>query len=235
MSITLCELPDASSHGLLSFSPFCLKAHAALRLAGLPYARRHANRPDAYKALNPTGQVPVLLEEGAEPRVTADSTAILRRLMELTPGKIIDSPEAWLIEELADTAVNGFLVAARWADEENWARTEAAYFSSMPAPVRWIVPRVLRGGVLRGLNARDVWRAGPAACWQRFDRLLDALDGAAPAQGFWNGDRPSVGDVALYGQLRSFGTALTPAQGEAVAKRAALAAWLGRVEAAMAS
>ena len=29
-----------------------------------------------------------------------------------------------------------FLVAARWADEENWPGVKSAYFAGMPAPVR---------------------------------------------------------------------------------------------------
>ena len=234
MSLVLCELADASAFGIPSFSPFCLKIHAALRLAGLPYTRRHASRPDAHKALNPTGQVPVLLEEGDQPKVTADSSAILRRVLALAPGRIAESPEAWLFEELADTAVNGFLVASRWADDANWPGTRDAYFSGMPGPVRWIVPGRLRAGVVRGLVARDVWRAGPEACWQRFELLLDALDGRAPEAGWWCGAAPSVADVALYGQLRSFGTSLTPAQGAAVARRPRLSAWLARVDAAVA-
>ncbi|MEQ1570467.1 MAG: glutathione S-transferase N-terminal domain-containing protein [Myxococcota bacterium] len=227
MNLVLCELADASAFGVPSLSPFCLKAHAALRFARLPYERRHAERPDAWRAHNPTGQVPVLLDGG---RPVADSTAIVRRVLELAPGALGASPEAWLYEELADTAINGFLVAARWADDENWPRTCDAYFSAMPAPIRWVVPGMLRRGVLASLGARDVWRAGAGACWDRFERLLDQLDGRAPAAGFWCGDGPSVADVGLYGQLRSFGTSLTPRQAAAVQARPRLAGWLARVE-----
>lgn len=232
MSLVLCELADASAFGIPSFSPFCLKIHAALRIAGLPYARRMAGRPAAHQALNPTGQVPVLVEEGEDSRVTADSSAILRRILALAPGRIAESPEGWLYEELADSAVNGFLVAARWADQANWPATRAAYFTGIPAPVSWIVPGRLRAGVVRGLVARDVWRAGPEACWARFEQLLDALDGRAPEAGWWCGDALSVADVALYGQLRSFGTSLTPAQADAVSRRPRLSRWLSRVESA---
>lgn len=227
MNLVLCELADASALGVPSLSPFCLKAHTALRLARLPYERRHGDRPGAWSAHNATGQVPVLLEGG---RAIADSTAILRRVIELAPGAVAESPEAWLFEELADTAVNGFLVAARWADPENWPRTREAYFGSMPAPIKAVVPALLRRRVVGTLVARDVWRAGPDACWDRFERLLDHLDGRAPSAGFWCGEAPTVADVGLYGQIRSLVTELTPRQAEAVRARPGLSAWLTRVE-----
>ena len=34
--------------GVESFSPFCLKAHRALKAAGLPYQRRHGSRPATF-------------------------------------------------------------------------------------------------------------------------------------------------------------------------------------------
>ena len=229
--LILCELSDASRWGVASFSPFCLKAHTALVVGGLPFARRHGTSPASFRKYNPTEQVPVLLEGD---RATPDSTAILLRILDLAPGRIDASPEGWLWEELADTSLNGFLVASRWADPENWPRVRDAYFDGMPGPVKAIVPAWLRRGVVRTLVARDVWRAGPAACWDRFDRLLDQLDARAPGDGFWCGERIGVADLGLFGQLRSFGTALTPAQGAAVAARPRLSAWLARVEGAAA-
>ena len=39
-TLVLCELTDPGIEGLESSSPFCLKAHRALRLAGLISLRR---------------------------------------------------------------------------------------------------------------------------------------------------------------------------------------------------
>lgn len=224
--LVLQELADASAHGVESFSPFCLKVHRALRAAGLPYERAHAARPGQHNG--PTGQVPVLKVDG---RTIADSTAIVAWIAETRPDALETGPAHRTWEELADTALNGFLVASRWADEENWAAVSAAYFGGMPAALRWVVPGRLRAGVVRNLVARDVWRAGPAACWARLEGLLDDLDAQAPAAGFWLGERLGVADVSLFGQLRSLMTPLTPRQGAAVERRAALRAWIARVEA----
>ena len=234
-SLTLCEIADASAFGVESFSPYCLKAHRALKLAGLPYVRRHGARPDAHRALNFTGQVPVLL---VGERAVADSTEILREVARLAPGVLdrgLDArarAEASLWEELADTSLNGFLVAARWADDDNWPLVRGAYFAAMPAPVRAVVPSLLRRGVVKNLVARDVWRAGPDACWRRYEALLDALDARAPADGFWMGPAVTSADVALFAQLHGLRNRYTARQGAMIAARPRLTAWLDRVDAA---
>lgn len=233
--LVLCELGTTGIEGLETFSPFCLKTHRALKLAGLRYTSRHAENPASHKPLSPTGQVPVLLVDG---RAVADSTPIHREIERLRPGTFergLDArarAEAWLWEELADTALNGFFVAARWADETNWPLVREAYFAKMPAPVRAVVPALLRRNVLEALSARDIWRAGPSACWARYEDLLDRLDARAPAEGFWMGPSVSVADVALFGQLHGLRNRYTARQAAMIAARKALSAWLDRVEVA---
>lgn len=235
--IILCELGDPGIPGLETPSPFCLKVHRALRLAGVAYTRRYAEMPSSHKALNPVAQVPVLLVDG---RAVSDSTTILREIDALSGGSLLRgldaraTAEAWLWEELGDTSLNGFLVAARWADDRNWAAVKSLYFKGMPAPLRAVIPAVLRRNVLASLKARDVWRAGPEACWTRFETLLDQLEARAPEEGFWMGDRASVADLGLFAQLHGLRTELTPWQRDCVARRVRLSAWLDRVHAATA-
>ena len=232
-SLVLCELTKTGVPGLESYSPFCLKVHRALRAAGLHYESRHTARPDTYRKYNPAGQVPVLLVDG-EP--VFDSTCILQRIETLAAvplsrtSDVAARAEAWLWEELADTSLNGFVVAARWADERNWTAVRAAYFGDAPWFVRaLIVPRI-RARVIRGLHARDVWRARADACWQRFEATLDHLEVRAPISGFWMGAASSVADIAIFAQLHSLRTALTEPQGRSIAARSRLSAYLDRVD-----
>lgn len=233
--LVLCELERAPDPRHESHSPFCLKIHRALKSAGLRYTSRHGGRPGSHRHLNATGQVPVLLIDG-EP--VADSTEILRRLARLRPTPVwADHPpaslaEAMLWEELGDTALNGFLVAARWADPRNWPRTKAAYFAKMPRPVAAVVPALLRRRVVAALRARDVWRAGPDACWRRFTDLLDDLELRAPQADFWLGDRLSPADLGLFAQLHALRHDLTPWQKQQIEARPRLSGWLDRVDAA---
>ena len=233
--LELCELADPGVDGLESYSPFCLKVHRALKLARLDYRRRHGRAPSDFKRLNPAAQVPVLLIDGVP---VADSTVILTHLEKIAPGTFAHSrdprveAELHLYEELADTALNAYLVAARWADDRSWPLVEAAYFAGMPGLLRRFVPLRLRRRVIERLIAREVWRHGPEHCWSHFQALLDRLDDRAPASGFWCTDRPSIADVALFAQLHSLRQPLTPWQSERIRERAALSDYLDRVDAA---
>src|SRR5262249_39758070 len=152
------DVKDTGIEGLETYSPFCLKTHRALRYAGLSYERRIGRAPADFKSLNPTGQVPVLLVEGAP---LADSTRILQRIDALTGAftKSLDPrerAEAWLWEEFADTALNGYVVSARWAFDENWPRLCETFFGDAPWFVRKLIAPRVRKRILRGLVARDV-------------------------------------------------------------------------------
>jgi glutathione S-transferase len=140
--------------------------------------------------------------------------------------------EAWLWEELADTALNGFLVAARWADDRNWSLVREAYFRGAPWFVHALIAPRIRARVVRGLVARDVWRAGADACWARFLTTLDQLEARAPQRGYWVDERISIADIALFAQLHELRTPLTAWQAHAITRRPTLSAWLDRVDAA---
>ncbi len=226
MKIELLELTTPAE--VESYSPFCLKIHRALKVAGLPYTCRHGGRgPGSFRAYNPAAQVPVLLIDG---EVIADSTRIFHRITELAPNAFDTSAEAWLWEDFADTALNNYLVAARWFDERNWPRVRQAYFGAMPAPLRaLLVPRG-RKRVLAALLGRDATRQGAAALWERFENTLDQLEARTPTYGYWVSDKISVADIAIFAQLHSLRLPLTPPQHEALNKRPKLIAYLDRIE-----
>jgi glutathione S-transferase len=231
--LVLCELEDPGMLGLESLSPFCLKVHCALRLAGLPYERRHGRAPRDFREHNPTGQVPVLLMDG---HAVPDSTAILKRVVDLAPDAFDAGAdlralgERWLWEELADASLNGYVVAARWADARNWPAVSTAYFGRAPWFVRsFVVPRI-RAHVLESLVSRDIWRAGENACWKRFGDTLDDLEARAPVSGYWLGRAPGVADISIFAQLASLRTPLTAFQAREIEKRPRLVDWIDRVD-----
>ena len=227
--LILCELNETTDPEVESYSPFCLKVRRALTHSGLQWTSRRRARPALHRDVNPLGQVPVLLVDG-EP--VADSTRILRRIEALVDGDL-SAPEraaAILYEELADTGLNGFVVAARWADEEGWANAREAFFGEAPWIVRTVIAPRLRAGVLGKLEARDVWRGGAEACWARLDALLDALDLGAPEQGGWVSEGLSAADYALFGQLQSFRCGLTPSRRAQVEARPRLTSYLDRID-----
>jgi glutathione S-transferase len=237
--IVLCEMPPTGIENVQSYSPFCLKVHRALGATGLEYTSKHGI-PRDFASLNPLQQLPVLVVD--EDEVIADSTKILARIEQiaqqcggpsLLPRDARARAEAWLWEDYADRALNGYLVAARWADDRNWPLVREAYFKAAPWFVKkMIAPQILRK-VLGTLVARDFLRAGQTALWDDFRRVLDALEARAPLEGFWvENDAPTVADVAIFGQFHGLRTPLTVWQGRELSLRPAFIDYLDRVDAA---
>lgn len=234
--IVLCEMGETGIEGIQSYSPFCLKVHRALGATGLEYTSRRGI-PRDFRDLNPLEQLPVLLVDD-EP--IADSTRILARIEQISvarggpsllPRDAGARAEAWLWEDHADRALNGYLVAARWADDANWALVREAYFGAAPWFVKKVIVPQIRKKVIGSLVARDFLRAGEAALWDELRRVLDVLEVRAPHSGFWvGGDAPTVADVSLFGQLQSFRTPLTAVQARELSLRPALVDYLDRVD-----
>jgi glutathione S-transferase len=229
MNIVLCEVGPTGVPGLESWSPFCLKVHRALRTAGLPYESRHGRMPSDFEHLNPAGQVPVLLVDDVP---IYDSTRIIEKILELAPTCLAVSAEAWLWEDWADRALNGYVVASRWADPKNWPLLRDMYFGEAPWLVRSFVAPAVRRRVMKALEARDFLLHGEAVLVADFRRILDHLDARAPGAGFWLGDALSIADIGLFAQLQSLRTQLTAAQAREIELRPRLVDYLDRVDSA---
>jgi glutathione S-transferase len=229
MNIVLCEMGQTGVPGLESWSPFCLKVHRALRAAGLAYESRRGRTPSDFKDLKPAGQEPVLLVDG---KPVFDSKRIMEKINELAPNAFAVSAEAWLWEDWADRSLNGYVVAARWADPKNWPLLRDMYFGKAPWLVRSFVAPAVRRRIVKALEARDFLRHGPDALWSEFRRILDHLEARAPERGFWLGGSLSIADLGLFGQLRSLRTQLTAAQSREIELRPRLVVYLDRVDSA---
>ncbi|MET0340438.1 MAG: glutathione S-transferase family protein [Polyangiales bacterium] len=220
--------------GWSSYSPFVMLVERALRVAGVSFAHERVSFPKI-KQINPLGQLPVL-RVGEE--LVRDSTVILHRIEALAPESLtrgLDAgarAEAWLWEEFGDTALYPLVLATRWADERGWAHVRQAFFGSLPAPLRAVIAPIVRRGVMRSLHGRDHLRGGLEALEARVARVLEHLEARAPEAGFWLGAAPSVADLGLFAHLHALRMPATPWRAEEVARRARLAAWLDRVDAA---
>lgn len=233
--LVLCDFPAKTElEGWSSYSPFVLLIDRALWLAKLPYERHYVDMMKL-KQLNPVGQLPVLVIDDEN---VADSTRILHRIEALAPGSMtagLDASgqaEAWLWEEFGDTSLYPYVLAGRWADDRGWPVPRDAFFGALPPLIRTIVATLVRRGTVKMLIGRDFLRGGLDACYERFDRVLDALDARAPIEGFWLGERPSVADLGLFAQLHSLRMPKTPHLAERLSARARLTKWLDRVDAA---
>jgi glutathione S-transferase len=234
-TLTLFDFPASTGiDGWESFSPFVLQASRAIRLAKVPFVMKKVNMMKL-KDINPLGQLPVVAFDGEK---VADSTRILARLESLVPGSMTGgldargAAEAWLWKEYADTSIYPYVLATRWVDDRGWPVPRKFFFGEMPAPLRAVVPAIVRRGITKKLVERDFTRAGLDACYERMGRALDFLDARAPEEGFWLGPRATAADLGLFGHLHSLRLPLTPWQAEVVARRKRLTRYLDRVDAA---
>jgi glutathione S-transferase len=235
--LVLCDFPAKTElEGWSSYSPFVLEVDRALRLAKLPYERHYVDMMKL-KQLNPLGQLPVLVVDGEN---VPDSTRILHRIEDLAPGSLtggLDArgqAEAWLWEEFADTSLYPYVLTARWADDRGWPVPRDAFFGAIPAPIRVFVAPMVRRATIKKLIGRDFLRGGIEACYERFDRVMDALEARAPDDGFWLGARPTVADLGLFAHLHSLRLPKLAFMVERMGARKRLMRYLDRVDAATA-
>jgi len=188
----------APGFGLPNGSPFCMKAEAYLRMAGIDYRCENGALP--FRA--PRRKLPWIDDGGT---VVADSGFIVRHL-EASRGAPLDG---WL--SARDRAIghgvqrtleeNTYWVAIhyRWVDEPGWRLTRQQFFGALPPGVGglvgWIARRKLRRDCLgqgTGLHtAEEIAAIGRAD----FDALATLLD---DGREYLLGARPSSYDaVAL--------------------------------------
>ncbi|MFT4705890.1 MAG: hypothetical protein ACI81R_003605 [Bradymonadia bacterium] len=192
-TLTLVEFPHAPANPLIStYSPACQKVHYAMNFAGLGFMSDFQENPAAWGAENPAKQFPFLRVNGA---ALPDSTAILRCVVEQAEHAAIDGPteqdtpfyladsakraEAWLWEEYAGHVLYGYVLASRWACNENFSRVCSHLFGEMPAVPYMIVPKLVRRATLKRLIQQDVTRAGLDDVGRKMRSMLAPLNQAS--------------------------------------------------------
>jgi len=218
-------------------SPFVEKVVRAVTLKGLPYTLVDVKSPLDFKRWNPqTGKMPVLDVDGER---TYDSTLILRALDRRVPEPpLVDADphvaaRQRFLEDWSDEALYWYGMALRWADV-NADATVAQVVESVPLPsfVRPLIGMIFRRRVTAQAHAQGLARLPVevvlAELARRFDELLVWL----AERPFFFAERPSVADLAIFGQMHMLQSGPTPQAAELIGARPALRAYFGRVDAA---
>ena len=147
----------APAFGLPNASPFCMKLETYLRMAGLPFELD--NSGNVMKA--PKRKLPYIDDGGT---VVADTSFIIDHLKRhygdpldaaLTPQ---ERAMATAFQRLFEEDLYWAVVHTRWADDAGWAKTRAAFFGAMPAPLRWVLPPLARRGLLAEMRGHGMGR-----------------------------------------------------------------------------
>ena len=235
-------------HGL-NASPYSVKLRALMRYrriphvwrCGMPFISGVAGVADEVKVKARLPLVPVLMEPGADVGLS-DTTPIIQHLeaahaeRSVVPSDPVLRYLALLIEDYADEWLSKIMFHYRWGEPES------AEFARL-----WVGSEIFAGhepvGTLdaradvdafgrRQVERRAFLGSGEAnapALEAHFHALTDALLELLGERAFVLGDRPTVADFALYGQLRQMATDVVPAR--IILERAPeLLVWLDRLD-----
>jgi len=194
----------AGTNGVLTLSPPCAKVHMALRFKALEYEIYNCKSPKDVRRFNARGRVPSLQVDG---EVFVDSSDILTELDRIQPEPPLlpTDPklraQCLLLEDWVDEVLYFYGVYLRWVDAQGFAWLKQAAFGTLPAPLRLIVPPIVRReaksrvkGQGTGLKPLDVVQRELA---ERLQLLSDFLG----EQTYFCGDVISRADLSLAATL----------------------------------
>lgn len=216
-------------------SPFVEKVVRALALKGMEFELVPPRGPRDFSRWNPqTKKMPVIELEGTR---TYDSTLIIRRLDELVPEPPLTASDNATaaaqrhLEDWADESLYWYGMALRWKPK-NMRATSAQIFGTLPTAARAIASLILPRQIRATTLAQGLGRLPEELLIGELARHLDDLVTILGEQPFFFADRPSIADLAVYGQFQMLGSGPTPEAAALISERQALVSHMDRVEAA---
>jgi glutathione S-transferase len=214
-------------------SPYNEKLQRMLNYKGIPFEEKYWLLADRKKvrAFNPTGKLPALEHEG---RMTCDSTDAAHYIEERFPQKplIPDDPrqrgQVHVLEDWADESLYFYEMHLRFTTPGNRERNIPRMVEHESAFLRWLLPRVVPGGIVKITENQGIGRKSLEQLLVDVERHLRAVDGMLDGSDWLVGSGLTLGDLAVYAMfqaLRDADMALAIMQ-----KYPAVTGWMARVE-----
>lgn len=179
-----------------------MKLETYLRMAQLPHKIAKPNMQDLQKS--PKGKLPFIEDDG---QLLGDSTFIIEHL-KAKYGNPLDahlSPAeratALAFQRLMEENLYWAVLYTRWIEPEGWPKTRAAFFGSLPAPLKWLVPPLARRSMRRQLHGHGMGRHSPQEIHGIGMRDIAALSEFLGDKPFFMGEEPSSIDATAYAFL----------------------------------
>jgi glutathione S-transferase len=195
--ITLHQFPPA--FGLPNISPFCMKVETYLRMAEIPYRAVNADLRRA-----PKGKAPWIEDDG---KVIADSGFILEHLV-ARYGDQLDAAlsaeqraTSMALTRMMDEHLYWTVLYTRWMQEDNWRTLRKVFFGTLPAPLRWFVPDLVRASLRKQLWGHGIGRHRPEEIYALGCADISALADFLGAKPFFMGESPASIDATAYAYL----------------------------------
>ncbi|NTS78585.1 glutathione S-transferase family protein [Catenovulum sp. SM1970] len=190
--------------GLVDPSSFVLKVDAFLRFNELDFKHK-AGVNNLQKA--PKGKLPFIEDEG---ELIADSQFIFEHLTKKyqlsLDSHLTDEQkaQAYFITKALDENLYWCMVYSRWLCPDTWPKIKQAFFGAMPAPLKWIVPRVAQKNVRANLKGHGIGRHSHQEILDITRQNIAALATLLGDKQYFFGDKISSLDAATFGVLAQF-------------------------------
>jgi glutathione S-transferase len=202
--ITLFQFPRM--FGIPNVSPFCCKLETWLRIAGVPY--EVVDTPDPRKG--PKGKLPFIEDAGVR---IADTSRIVDHLVKtrgVDPDARLGASQRAIALLVQRTLEEHYAFVAAYTHllrDEGWQHTRVR-FDSVPAIVRPLVCRVVRGRVKKLLWQQGILRHSHEEIVESALRDWRAVQTVMSDGPFFFGDEPTGVDAIVFGALAT--SMLTP-------------------------
>lgn len=193
--------------GLPNASTFCLKLETYLKMNHIDYTNHYISNPQ--KA--PKGKFPYIEHEGT---IMGDSQLITQYLKTQFKSTLDDhlsdedKAKGHMICRMLEEHFYWTIVYSRWV--ENWEQVKQDFFGTLSAPLKWIIPNIVRKNMIKQLYMQGLGRHSAKEIHQLGQADIQAL--ATLFQGpYLFGDKPSSYDATVFAFLAN--VALTPIEG----------------------
>lgn len=180
-------------------APFPLKLDTWLRMAGIPFEFVIANDP----AKGPKGKSPWI--EIGDQRM-GDSSLIIEHLQQRYGVDLdaqLDSHQSALsitIQRMLEEHYHQCFEHQLFFGQGSQSRLQE-FAATMPIPLRWLVPSVLKRTFIKQLHARGMGRHSEYVIIAQGKSDLDALSVILGDKPYMMGDQPSAIDACVFGFL----------------------------------
>lgn len=181
-------------------SPFCMKVENYLRMAAVPFETNDKASPLSA----PKKKLPFITDGDKK---IADSAFIVDYL-KATYGDPLDAavsaPDramATALCRLMEEHLYWSLIYSRWIDDASWPATRALFFGGMPAPLRAVLPHVVRRGIRQSLFGHGMGRHSADEIYAVGKADLTVLSEFLGAKAFFLGPKPTSLDATAYAFL----------------------------------
>lgn len=214
-------------------SPFNEKIQRMLNYKGVPFEERYWALGARKKvlALNPTGKLPAL--QNGE-RVVCDSTDMAHYIEEHFPQKPLIPADPRLraqvhvLEDWADESLYFYEMHLRFTTPGNRERNIPRMVAHESAFLRWLLPKVIPGGIARITGTQGVGRKSIEQVLVDVERHIAAVEGLLDGTEWLVGNQLSLADLAVYAMFQALRDADMVAS--MLTRYPAVTAWMMRVE-----